>query len=366
MPVKKIKRRDFLKTTALGTAGIALGVNPVIGQNRDPIDRLYENSIIIDTLCVARNWDKEEFEALSQSGYTGIQTSLHNRTWDGALSNISEWNDRIDEYSDVFLKATKTSHFRQAKKENKLAVMYGHQNATMIENKIDRLDILHDMGTRCIQLTYNSRNLLGDGCTERTNSGLSDFGVDVVKRMNELGIIVDLSHCGMQTTYDGIKFSDPPACFTHTMCEALYRGHPRAKTDDQIKKMAVKGGMIGIAALGYFVGPDPGGETTIETYLDHIDHAVKVAGMDHVGLCTDFQIHGIKAWATRESWYEPRLKSFKPSYNVKWPPWIPELDEPKRFRNVAHGLFRRGYSENSIKKILGLNWLNYFESVIGA
>lgn len=366
MPVKKIKRRDFLKTTALGTAGIALGVSPVIGQNRDPIDRLYENSIIIDTLCVARNWDKEEFDALSQSGYTGIQTSLHNRTWDGALSNISEWNDRIDEYSDIFLKATKASHFRQAKKENKLAVMYGHQNATMIENKIDRLDILHDMGTRCIQLTYNSRNLLGDGCTERTNAGLSDFGVDVVKRMNELGIIVDLSHCGRQTTYDGIKFSDPPACFTHTMCEALYRGHPRAKTDDQIKKMAVKGGMIGIAALGYFVGPDPGGETTIETYLDHIDHAVKVAGMDHVGLCTDFQIHGIKAWATKESWYEPRLKSFKPSYNVKWPPWIPKLDEPKRFRNVAHGLFRRGYSENSIKKILGLNWLNYFESVIGA
>ena len=137
----KINRRKFIRTAAAGTAGIALGVTPVIKQSRDPIDRLYENSIVIDTLCVARNWDKEEFEALSQSGYTGIQTSLHNRTWDGALSNISKWNDRIDKYSDVFLKATKASHFRQAKKENKLAVMYGHQNATMIENKIDRLDI---------------------------------------------------------------------------------------------------------------------------------------------------------------------------------------------------------------------------------
>ena len=137
----KINRRKFIKTAAAGTAGIALGVTPVIKQSRDPIDRLYENSIVIDTLCVARNWDKEEFDALNQSGYTGIQTSLHNRTWDGALSNISEWNDRIDEHSDVFLKATRASHFREAKKENKLAVMYGHQNATMIENKIDRLDI---------------------------------------------------------------------------------------------------------------------------------------------------------------------------------------------------------------------------------
>ena len=256
------------------------------------------------------------------------------------------------------------THFRQGKKENKLAVMYGHQNTTMIENNIGRLDILHDLGTRCIQLTYNSRNLVGDGCTERTNAGLSDFGVDVVERMNELGIIVDLSHCGKQTSYDGIQFSDPPACFTHTMCEAIYRDHPRAKTDKQIRTMADKGGVIGVAALGYFVGPDPGGKTTIETYLNHVDHAVKVGGIDHVALCTDFPIQGIKAWATKDTWYEPRLKSFKPSYNVKWPPWIPDLDKPGRFRSVAHGLNKRGYSDDKIEKILGLNWLRYFDIVL--
>jgi membrane dipeptidase len=206
--------------------------------------------------------------------------------------------------------------------------------------------------------------LVGDGCTERTNSGLSDFGVDVVKRMNELGIIVDLSHCGKQTSYDGIQFSDPPACFTHTMCESIYRNHPRAKTDNQIRTMADKGGVMGVAALGYFVGPDPGGKTTIETYLDHVDHTVKVGGIDHVALCTDFPIQGIKVWATKETWYEPRLKSFKPSYNVKWPPWIPDLDKPGRFRNVARGLNKRGYSDDQIEKILGLNWLYYFDTVL--
>jgi len=188
--------------------------------------------------------------------------------------------------------------------------------------------------------------------------------VDVVKRMNELGIIVDLSHCGKQTSYDGIQFSDPPACFTHTMCEAIYRNHPRAKTDNQIRTMADKGGVMGVAALGYFVGPDPGGQTTIETYLDHVDHVVKVGGIDHVALCTDFPIQGIKAWATKETWYEPRLKSFKPSYNVKWPPWIPDLDKPGRFRNVTRGLNKRGYSYDKIEKILGLNWLHYFDTVL--
>ena len=99
--------------------------------------------------------------------------------------------------------------------------------------------------------------------------------------------------------------------------------------------------------------------------LDHIDYAVRLVGVDHVGLSSDFQVQGIRPWATRENWYEPRLKSFKPSYNVKWPPWIPELDSTDRFLNVTYGLFKRGYSDSAIRKILGLNWMRYFEQIIG-
>ena len=375
--LKDINRRDFIKLSTVGASGLALGLSPFQIKTKSDLDRLFDRSIVIDALNVghdgggiesmkATDWDTQELDAIKKSGYTGIHTSLASRNWDSTLKSIIVWNERISLKPEVYLKATKAAHFKQAKKQGRLAVLYGHQNATMLENNIERLNVMYDLGTRCIQLTYNTRNLLGDGCTERTNAGLSDFGIAVVKRMNELGIIVDLSHCGEKTSNDGIYFSSPPACFTHTMCEALYPGHPRAKTDKQLRYIAQKGGMIGIAALGYFIGPDPGGKTTIETYLDHIDHAVKIAGLDHVGLSTDFQIHGQKAWATKESWYEPRLKSFKPSYNVKWPPWIPELDEPRRFRNVTYGLFKRGYSERAIEKILGENWLSYFEEVLRA
>jgi membrane dipeptidase len=250
----------------------------------------------------------------------------------------------------------------EAKRSGRLAVVLGFQNATMVENDLRNLDTLYGLGARCIQLTYNSRNLLGDGCTERTNAGLSDFGVAVVERMNALGIAVDLSHCGEQTSRDGIALSRRPAAFTHTMCKAVY-DHVRAKSDELLRAMAEKGGVVGIATLGYFIGPRP--DTGIEDYLRHVDHAVRVAGIDHVGLASDYSLRGIEATATRESWYLPRLKQFKPVYNVRWPPWIPELDPPERFRRIAHGLARRGYKGVAIEKVLGANWVRYWSEVLG-
>jgi len=181
--------------------------------------------------------------------------------------------------------------------------------------------------------------------------------------MNELGIIVDLSHCGEQTTRDAIELGTRPPAFTHTMCKAIY-DHVRAKSDEQLKQLADKGGVVGIVMLGYFIGPTA--ETSFDDYLNHVDHAVRVAGIDHVGLATDFSVRGIEATATRESWYVPRLPSFKPSYHVRWPPWIPELDQPERFRHVARGLATRGYRSGDIEKILGGNWARYFGEIVGA
>lgn len=360
-----IKRRDFLRAMAASAVfpyGVLGESRPETGAQGDTdIDRLFDEAIIIDALAVAHQWDEVEFAAIEESGYTGIQTTLPGQNLEVAVQALAEWNQRVVDHSDRFLRATQAAHIEQAKREGKLGVLFGFQNSTMLEGDVDNVDVLYHLGTRCIQLTYNARNLAGDGCTERTQAGLSDFGVAVVETMNELGIIVDLSHCGTGTTKDAIEISRRPPAFTHTMCEALYKDHPRAKTDEQMKALANRGGVVGIAMLGYFVGKSP--DTDFDDYLDHVDHAVQVAGIDHVGLSTDFQIRGIQAWATRENWYEPRLESFKPSYNVRWPPWIPELDEPRRYRNVAHGLARRGYRTEDVEKILGRNWLNYFREI---
>jgi membrane dipeptidase len=136
----------------------------------------------------------------------------------------------------------------------------------------------------------------------------------------------------------------------------------RGKSDALIKAMSDKGGMTGIATLGYFVGPTP--ETSLDDYLRHIDYAVKVGGIDHTGVSSDYSIRGIGAIHTRDSWMTPRLSAFPPEYRVRWPPWIKELDGPDRFLNIARGLAKRGYTTTQIEKLLGGNWLKYFSEGI--
>lgn len=358
-----MNRREFIQTTIAGFSSAAMfdfGYGPV-SQTAPDIGKLYDNAIVVDTLSI-ENWDEAGFAAWKKSGYTAIQTSLSDENFQSGTNDLRVWHDRFEKNKDKLILSTKAAHIEQAKKEGKLAVVLGFQNGTVIDDRVANLDKLYQTGTRCLQLTYNARNLLGDGCTERTNAGLSDFGIECVEKMNDLGIIVDLSHCGEQTSADGIAFSKQPPAFTHTVCKAIHF-HPRAKADELIRAISNRGGMTGIMALGYMVSPRA--DATVEDYLDHIDHAVKVGGIGHVGLATDFQIRGIEVSATRESWYLPRLKIFKPSYNVRWPPWIPELDRPERFHTVAQGLARRGYRAGDVEKILGRNWLNYFREIFG-
>jgi len=324
----------------------------------------YENALVIDGLSFGREWDEPAFEGLRAAGYSGIIESLLRDDLQTAIDALVQWRARFEEHSNRLMMALTAADFETAKASGRTAVLMNFQDATMLEGDADNVDALHALGMRSFQLTYNYRNLLGDGCLERTNAGLSEFGVSVVERMNTLGVMADLSHSGPQTTLDGIEFSTKPVAMTHTFCAAL-RPHPRAKSDEAIRACADKGGVTGICALGYFIGPDPGGETTIEDYANHIEHAVKVAGYDHVGLSSDFPPQGISPWATKEEWYEPRLEWFKPSYEVRWPPWIPELDSPDRFRNVVRILEGRGWSSSNLEKLLGLNWLRLIRETIG-
>lgn len=356
---KEYSRRVFVQSAA---AALAAATAPGYAANLARSG--YDDMLVIDALCFGKEWGDEVYAALRAANYSGIVESLPREDLQTAIDALVEWRERIASHPEQLMLALEAEDFSRAKASGRTAVMMNFQNSTMLEGEVSNIDALHALGMRSFQLTYNFRNLVGDGCLERTNAGLSDFGLEVVERMNTLGVLIDLSHCGSQTTLDGIAFSNKPVGITHTMCAAL-RPHPRAKTDEQIRACAEKGGVVGMIALGYFVGPDPGGETTIENYADHIEHAVNIAGIEHVGISTDFPPQGISPWATYETWYTPRTKFFKPSYELRWPPWIPELDTTDRYRNLLAVLEKRGWSSNDMERLLGLNWVRLFKDTIG-
>ena len=206
----------------------------------------------------------------------------------------------------------------------------------MLERDLSRLDVFHRLGVRIIQLTYNDRNIIGDGCLEPGDAGLSAYGRQVVERMNALGIAVDLSHCGTRTTADGIAASTKPPLITHSGCREVYR-HPRSKEDRELKAMADKGGVLGIYFMP-FIGQGTGAPT-VEMLMRQIDHALKVCGADHVGIGSDLSTAPIEETPEylreprRSSTVAPRAASRRRTRSR--PLFIPELNHPRRIEGVA-------------------------------
>jgi membrane dipeptidase len=215
-----------------------------------------------------------------------------------------------------------------------------------------------------VQLTYNELNALGAGCTERVDSGLSDFGVEVVQRMNDLGMLVDLSHCGVRTTLDAIEVSKKPVLFSHTNCRAL-NDNMRCKTDEQIRKLAAKGGVMGVTTVNFFVSNKA--RSTLDDFIAHIEHVTRLVGIDHVGIGSDSAIGGWRqSYPTEKAFWDFHGQfKFKPGADVRWPPFIEEIDVPEKFHLIRRRLAQRGFSPADLAKILGGNFLRVYREILG-
>src|SRR5258707_1338340 len=214
-----------------------------------------------------------------ESGWNVLHIAVGTGSYDETLRFLALWNGLIAHHGEHFLRIDSPARLGQVKASGKLGIILGIQNSDHFRT-LDDIDFFYSLGQRVSQLTYNARNLIGSGSTERNDSGLSDYGVRVVERMNKLGMVVDLSHGGDRTTLDGCELSKKPALITHSNCRAL-NPHPRCKTDEAIRKMAAGGGVMGITGVRMFVsGAEP---TTIENVLDHYDHVAKLAGVEHLG-----------------------------------------------------------------------------------
>jgi membrane dipeptidase len=251
--------------------------------------------------------------------------------------------------------AKNASEIIDAKKEGKIAILFAFQNTAPVENDLNLLYVFRQLGVTTMQITYNERNLAGDGCTERTDCGLSDFGVDMIKEMNRLKIAIDLSHVGRTTTKDVLAVTKAPVFCTHAGAYQI-TPNPRNKTDEELRAIARTGGLVGGLSLGAFLSKNPQDKITIEDFLNHIDHFVKVIGVDHVGFGLDFS----------ENTKPTDYPTHKPISDSGWPWYYAKgLQSVSDIPNITRGLLSRRYSDADIEKILGNNFLRVFGQITG-
>ncbi len=327
--------------------------------------QLYKEAVVIDSLNVS-NWDSPAvYQSLHAGGVTAINATV--ATWENypeTLDNIAAWQHRFREYDDILVQVRTVDELFQAKKDGKVGIILGSQNASPIENDLDRLALFHALGMRVIQLTYHERNLLGNGCWERRDDGLSNFGVDAVREMNRLGILIDLSHVGDRTTLEAIELSDKPVAITHANARS-YFDHPRNKADEALKLLVERKGVIGATSITSFLPTQF--ESTLEDYVDAIDDMVERVGIDHVGIGTDFtQDQPESFWRYIGSQQGTKYPSTfaDPSIRYDQLPMSPKgFETPDKFPNLAAALINRGYKPDDTSKILGGNWLRLFREV---
>ena len=321
---------------------------------------LHKNSIVIDGLVVS-NWSREVFADMRKGGLTAANCTCS--VWEGikgTLNNIAHWKYSFETNKDLILQVKTSNDIHAAKKSNRTGIILGWQNTSGIEDHIDYLGIFKDLGVGIMQLTYNTQNLVGSGCYESHDSGLSDFGRDVVDEMNRLGILIDLSHVGAKTSDDAIRYSKKPVAYSHCLPSGL-KDHPRNKTDEQLKFIADCGGFIGVTMFPPFL--KNGANSTIDDYVEAIDYVVNLVGEDCVGFGTDFtQDHddSFFQWITHDKGSGRKLVEFGEISN---PLGLQTLGE---YPNLTDAMLRGGWSENKVRKIMGENWLRLLREVWGA
>ncbi len=316
--------------------------------------------LIIDGLNVS-NWESENvYRDLNKGNVNAINATT--ATWENysqTLDNIAVWYSKFNNRTDISL-IRKVDDIFKASDNGQVGIIIGFQNASPIENNLDYLYTFDELNVKIIQFTYHERNLLGNGCYERVDEGITNFGIDAIKIMNEVGILIDLSHVGIVTTMETIDYSEKPIAITHANPKS-YHNVPRNKTDEALKLMASKGGIVGVTAIAPFL--KKGNASTVEDYVEAISYTVDLVGIDHVGVGTDFtQDQPEEFWRYIGSQQGTKFPST--FTDVTTPSNYPiNFETPDKFPVLIDTMENKGFSSEEIAKILGLNWIRVFQEV---
>jgi membrane dipeptidase len=346
-----LRRRSFLHALAASAVAPRLpaATDTLVMDAMGELRMEYEPALIRDMLA---------------SGLDSITITLCDPKPEGtealavAIDSLLQHDRYLAANPGFFVKATAVADVQRARRASKMAVFYLFQNTVQFGRELDRVDLFHGLGLRSCQLTYNTRNEAGVGCWEE--GGLTPFGRELIERMNARHMLVDLSHANMQTMAEAIAASRSPVIISHTACMAVHPNR-RNTTDENLRALAARGGVVGVCQMRPFLTAKKA--DNLHAYFDHIQHAIKVAGVEHVCIGSDRDHRVIRLDAA----YLAELKREEGSQVVddELPYFIDELNGPRRMEVVRDGLLERGLSARDVERVLGGNLLRLYREVIG-
>ena len=317
------------------------------------------DEIRIDALQ-AGAWDRDLFLELRAGGLTAVHVTL--AFWEDAratLSQIGNWHRRFEAHSDLVMPVRTGRDIETARQLGKTGIIFGFQNASPIEDDLALVQVFHELGVRIMQLTYNNQSLIGAGCYETSDGGISRFGREVIREMNRVGMIIDLSHSAERTSREAIEASERPVAITHANPQSFHNSL-RNKSDALLHALAGADGMLGFSAYPLHIG---GAGTTLESFCRMIADTVEIMGIDRVGLGTDL-CRNLSAdyldWMRSGRWTKEIDPGEAATPSGGWPEWPEWYGTAADFPNFARGLAAVGFDETATGKILGGNWMRFF------
>ncbi len=309
------------------------------------------------------NWSRDIFKINREAGLDAVHvTIVYHEDYDELKVEVKKWENYFEENSDLIFFGRTFEDIKRAKLENKTAIFFGFQNCSPIEDDIDLVEKVHELGCRFMQLTYNNQSLLATGCYEKIDSGVTNFGKEVIKEMNRVGIVVDMSHSAEKSTFDAIEFSEKPIAITHAN-PIFWHSAKRNKSDDLLKTLGDSGGMLGLSLYPHHLKDNS--NCTLESFCEMVAKTAEIINVKNIGVGSDLclnQSDSVVEWMRNGTW--SRNKNYgegskNKSGFPKQPNWF---EDARGFSNLEQGLKKIGFSDNEINGILGNNWYNFYKT----
>ena len=310
------------------------------------------------------NWSREIFEINREAGLNAVHvTVVYHEDYDEFLNRISEWDDLFKKNSDLVFLGKDFKDIEKAKSENKTAIFFGFQNCSPIEDDLKLVEKVHELGCRFMQLTYNNQSLLATGCYEKVDSGVTNFGKEVIKEMNRVGIVIDMSHSAEKSTLEAIELSEKPIAITHAN-PFFWHSAKRNKSDELLKNLSQSGGMLGLSLYAHHLKNNS--NCKLENFCEMVAKTADLIGVKNIGIGSDLclnQPDSVVEWMRNGTW--TKAKNYgegskgKPGF-PKQPEWFIDA---RGFNSLEKGLKNIGFSIDEVNGILGNNWFNFYKGI---